>query len=151
MAQRTARTGAKRLVTQQSVNSAVKGVCDIMRRFLASGPGLPAGLVRRAWAETFFHWGDACRPASRLRAGLMYARAPAWLPCRLQIYFNVHHWLAAQLRKEGIAFAMEDNALVKIADWKRAQELALPRLSRDPGGRHPPAPRPGQNQPHGAG
>ena len=56
--------------------------------------------------------------------GLMYVRVPTWLPCRLQIYFNAHNWLASQLRKEGIAFKMEDNAFVEIADWKRAQEVA---------------------------
>jgi hypothetical protein len=56
--------------------------------------------------------------------GLMYVRGPTWLPCRLQIYFNVHHWLAAKLQAEGIDFEMEDNAFVGISDWKRAQELA---------------------------
>ena len=56
--------------------------------------------------------------------GLMYVRVPTWLPCRLQIYFNVHHWLAAQLRREGLEFKMEDNSFVEISDWARAQELA---------------------------
>lgn len=56
--------------------------------------------------------------------GLMYVRVPTWLPCRLQIYFNVHHWLAGKLLAEGIGYEMEDNAFVKIGDWKRAQELA---------------------------
>lgn len=56
--------------------------------------------------------------------GLMYVRVPTWLPCRLQIYFNVHHWLAAQLGRAGIDFQMEDNSFVEIADWERAQELA---------------------------
>jgi hypothetical protein len=56
--------------------------------------------------------------------GLMYVRVPTWLPCRLQIYFNVHHWLAAQLREAGIEFRMEDNCFVEISDWKRAQQLA---------------------------
>jgi hypothetical protein len=56
--------------------------------------------------------------------GLMYVRVPTWLPCRLQIYFNVHHWLAAKLQAEGIDVEMEDNALVRISDWKRAQEVA---------------------------
>jgi hypothetical protein len=56
--------------------------------------------------------------------GLIYVRVPTWLPCRLQIYFNAHHWLARQLQREGIAFRMEDNAFVECADWKRAQELA---------------------------
>jgi hypothetical protein len=28
--------------------------------------------------------------------GLCYVRVPTWLPCRLQIYFNGHNWLAAR-------------------------------------------------------
>ncbi len=56
--------------------------------------------------------------------GLMYVRVPLWLPCRLQIYFNVHHWLAAQLQQAGIAFKMDDNSFIEIADWERAQQLA---------------------------
>lgn len=56
--------------------------------------------------------------------GLLYVRVPTWLPCRLQIYFNAHHWLARQLQREGIAFRLEDNAVVECADWNRAQELA---------------------------
>jgi hypothetical protein len=54
----------------------------------------------------------------------MYVRVPLWLPCRLQIYFNVHHWLAAQLQHAGITFKMDDNSFIEIADWERAQQLA---------------------------
>lgn len=56
--------------------------------------------------------------------GLMYVRVPTWLPCRLQIYFNVHHWLAAQLKAAGIDFQMEDNSFLQVADWARAREMA---------------------------
>ena len=49
-------------------------------------------------------------PHSRL--GLVYVRVPAWLPFRLQIYFNGHHWLASRLRRAGVKFQMADNALV---------------------------------------
>ena len=31
--------------------------------------------------------------------GLSYVRVPTWLPCRLQIYFNGHNWLAGLLRQ----------------------------------------------------
>jgi hypothetical protein len=58
------------------------------------------------------------------RLGLCYLRVPTWLPFRLQFYFNGHAWLANELRRAGIAFRMEDNALVEIADWKQAQALA---------------------------
>lgn len=56
--------------------------------------------------------------------GLCYVRVPTWLPCRLQIYFNGHNWLAGQLRKLGIGHQLLDNAFVQIADWQRAQRIA---------------------------
>jgi hypothetical protein len=56
--------------------------------------------------------------------GLCYVRVPTWLPCRLQIYFNGHNWLAGQLRKLGIEHQLVDNAFVQIADWPRAQQIA---------------------------
>ena len=36
--------------------------------------------------------------------GLGYVRVPTWLPCRLQVYFNGHGWLAGVLRKRRIDF-----------------------------------------------
>ena len=56
--------------------------------------------------------------------GLTYVRVPTWLPCRLQIYFNGHNWLAAQLRKRKIDYELLDNAFVQIGDWGQAQRLA---------------------------
>jgi hypothetical protein len=56
--------------------------------------------------------------------GMCYVRVPTWLPCRLQIYFNGHNWLATKLRKQGIEHKLVDNAFVEIADGKRAQQLA---------------------------
>jgi hypothetical protein len=56
--------------------------------------------------------------------GLCYVRVPTWLPCRLQIYFNGHNWLASLLRKRKIDFKLADNAFVELANWKRAQQIA---------------------------
>src|SRR4051795_2805734 len=56
--------------------------------------------------------------------GLCYVRVPTWLPCRLQIYFNGHNWLASRLRKQGIEYKLMDNAFVELGDWQRAQKLA---------------------------
>jgi len=56
--------------------------------------------------------------------GLCYLRVPTWCPFRLQFYFNGHNALAAQLQKEQIAFEQIDNAFLRIADFKRANELA---------------------------
>jgi hypothetical protein len=55
--------------------------------------------------------------------GLCYLRVPTWAPFRLQFYFNGHNWLAAQLKANGIAFEMVDNAFVEIADFEKANEL----------------------------
>ena len=56
--------------------------------------------------------------------GLCYVRVPTWLPCRLQIYFNGHNWLATKLRRRGVDFTLLDNAFTGISDWERAQRLA---------------------------
>ena len=56
--------------------------------------------------------------------GLCYVRVPTWLPCRLQIYFNAHNWLAAQLNKRGIGHRLLDNAFLHIDDWAQAQRIA---------------------------
>jgi hypothetical protein len=56
--------------------------------------------------------------------GLCYVRVPTWLPCRLQIYFNGHNWLAAQLKNRGIHYTMLDNSFAHIEDWARAQRIA---------------------------
>jgi hypothetical protein len=58
------------------------------------------------------------------RLGLCYLRVPTWLPFRLQFYFNGHAWLANELRRVGMAFRLEDNALVEIANWPAAPTLA---------------------------
>jgi len=56
--------------------------------------------------------------------GLCYVRVPTWCPFRLQVYFNGHHWLAAQLNQRGIEFTLIDNAFSRIGDWDQAQWLA---------------------------
>jgi hypothetical protein len=56
--------------------------------------------------------------------GLCHVRVPTWLPCRLQICFNGHNWLAGQLNKLGIDYRMADNAFSHIADWQQAQRIS---------------------------
>jgi hypothetical protein len=56
--------------------------------------------------------------------GLCYVRVPTWCPFRLQFYCNAHHWLANQLKARGIACQLVDNALVQIADYAAANQLA---------------------------
>ncbi len=56
--------------------------------------------------------------------GLCYVRVPTWLPCRLQVYFNGHNWLANQLNKAGLEYLMADNAFIDISDFGKAQEIS---------------------------
>jgi hypothetical protein len=56
--------------------------------------------------------------------GLCYLRVPTWAPFGLQFYCNGHSALARSLKREGIEFAQEDNAFLRIADLARAQALA---------------------------
>lgn len=56
--------------------------------------------------------------------GLCYMRVPTWAPFRLQFYCNGHNWLAGRLRREKIAFTQQDNAIVAVEDFTRAQQIA---------------------------
>ena len=56
--------------------------------------------------------------------GLCYLRVPTWSPFRLQFYCNGHNWLARQLEQAGIAYELQDNAFVRIADVGQANQLA---------------------------
>lgn len=56
--------------------------------------------------------------------GLCHLRVPTWAPFRLQFCLNGHNWLAARLKRQGIAYKLIDNAFVDIDDFERAQELA---------------------------
>ncbi len=104
-------------------------------------PGLVHVLSVMEGCHTFKPWHDkgSGKTGLRMRAGkcltyyfylidpdlgLMYVRVPTWLPCRLQIYFNAHNWLARELDKRGIGYRMEDNAFVGIDDWELAREIA---------------------------
>jgi hypothetical protein len=51
---------------------------------------------------------------------LCYLRVPTWAPFALQFYRNGH----GALTREGVGFAQEDNAFVRIDDLPRAQALA---------------------------
>jgi hypothetical protein len=56
--------------------------------------------------------------------GLCYLRVPTWCPFQLQFYCNGHGWLAQKLKAKRIGFTLADNALVRIDDFERAQQLA---------------------------
>ena len=117
---------------------------DLVKAALAKRgerPGLVCVLSAMEPCSTYKPWHDKATGKTFLRAddgkclhyyfyfideewGLCYVRVPTWLPCRLQIYFNGHHWLASTLRRQKIAYKLIDNAFVELDDWKRAQQLA---------------------------
>jgi hypothetical protein len=117
---------------------------DVVKEALAKRgehPGLICILSAMEPCSTYQPWHDKATGKTFLRPddgkclhyyfyfideelGLCYVRVPTWLPCRLQIYFNGHHWLAATLRRHNIAYKLMDNAFVEIADWNRSQQLA---------------------------
>ena len=117
---------------------------DLVKEALAKRgehPGLVCILSAMEPCSTYKPWHDKATGKTFLRPddgkclhyyfyfidqelGLCHVRVPTWLPCRLQIYWNGHNWLASKLQQQGIEYKLVDNAFVEIADWKRAQQLA---------------------------
>src|SRR6266436_3683245 len=96
----------------------VKESATVFDTRCARADGYAKVITRRgACMHYYLYWMDPM-------LGLIHVRVPTWLPLRLQVYFNGHAWLAAQLKAAGITFELADNALSQCADWKRAQELA---------------------------
>jgi hypothetical protein len=56
--------------------------------------------------------------------GRMFVRICPYLPFSARVYLNQHHWLANQMRAEGIDFRQCSNAFMSCAKPDRLQELA---------------------------
>jgi hypothetical protein len=56
--------------------------------------------------------------------GRMFVRICPYLPFSARVYLNQHHWLANQMRQEGIDFHQCSNAFMSCAKPDRLQELA---------------------------
>jgi hypothetical protein len=56
--------------------------------------------------------------------GLCFLSVQTWCPFRTQFYFNGHNWLAAKLKAAGMTFELQDNAIVNISNWRKAQDLS---------------------------
>jgi hypothetical protein len=56
--------------------------------------------------------------------GLIHLRVPTWVPFRLQFHLNGHSWLERRLRAAGLACTTEDNAIIEVSDWPKAQALS---------------------------
>jgi hypothetical protein len=62
--------------------------------------------------------------------GFMHVRLSTWMPFSIQVYVNVHDWLARQLAAKGISFQQVENSFVNIQECDRAHAMAnrLPTL-----------------------
>ena len=56
--------------------------------------------------------------------GLCFLKVATWCPFETRFYFNGHNVLATRLDSKGIAYEQVDNALVRISDFEKAQELS---------------------------
>jgi len=63
--------------------------------------------------------------------GRMFVRLCPYFPFSARLCLNQHHWLANQLRAEGIDFQQCANAFLKCRDPQRLQELADSLTTRD--------------------
>jgi hypothetical protein len=55
--------------------------------------------------------------------GLCYVRLQSWFPFTMRIGLNGRQWLYRQLQRDGLGYRRQDNLLVAVDDWQRAQEL----------------------------
>jgi hypothetical protein len=57
------------------------------------------------------------------QVGLCYVRLQSWFPFTVRIGLNGRQWLYRQLRRHGIPYRHQDNLLLAVGDWQRAQQL----------------------------
>jgi hypothetical protein len=55
--------------------------------------------------------------------GLCYVRLQSWFPFTMRIGVNGRQWLYRQLQQQQISYRCQDNLLLAVADWQRAQQL----------------------------
>ncbi len=65
------------------------------------------------------------------QVGLCYVRVQSWFPFSVRIGLNGRRWLCHRLRQEKIRHQHQDNILVAVADWPRAQQLLDEQLHTD--------------------
>ncbi len=117
---------------------------DLVARVLqvrGDAPGLVHVISAMEGCPSYKPWHDKASGKTFLRAeqgkclhyyfyfideefGLCYLRVPTWAPFGLQFYCNGHSALARALKREGIDFAQQDNAFLRVDNLARAQALA---------------------------
>jgi hypothetical protein len=57
------------------------------------------------------------------QVGLCYVRLQSWFPFTMRIGLNGRQWLYRQLQCAGLPYRHQENLLIDVSDWQRAQEL----------------------------
>lgn len=65
------------------------------------------------------------------QVGLCYVRLQSWFPFSMRIGLNGREWLFHQLQREQIDYRRQDNKLLAVDDWARAQQLLDAQLRTD--------------------
>lgn len=65
------------------------------------------------------------------RVGLCYVRLQSWFPFTVRVGVNGREWLYRRLRHEGIGYRRQENLLLAVDDWARAQQLLDEQLHTD--------------------
>jgi hypothetical protein len=63
--------------------------------------------------------------------GFMHVRLQTWFPLTIHVCINGREWLARQMDQEGLGYLRRDNAIVAVADPRRAQQLLDVQLQTD--------------------
>jgi hypothetical protein len=63
--------------------------------------------------------------------GLCYVRLQSWFPFTIRIGINGREWLVRQLQREQIGYRHQENLLLAVDDWQRAQQLLDEQLRTD--------------------
>lgn len=65
------------------------------------------------------------------QVGLCYVRLQSWFPFTMRVGLNGREWLYRQLQREQIGYQRQDNKLLAVEDWARAQQLLDAQLHTD--------------------
>lgn len=65
------------------------------------------------------------------QVGLCYIRLQSWFPFTMRIGINGREWLYRQLQREQIPYRRQENLLLDVGDWQRAQQLLDEQLHTD--------------------
>jgi len=65
------------------------------------------------------------------RLGLCYVRLQSWFPFTVRVGVNGREWLGRQLQSERIGYRRQENLLLAVDDWARAQQLLDEQLHTD--------------------